>query len=269
MAVFLFLNVIQGQNQLRDTIIHVEGQPLHFRILIGEGNPILFESGNGDDGSVWDPILDSIYQQTKATLITYDRVGLGKSDLTADSISFQAEVRYLEQALSALGIDDDLLLVAHSFGGFYSSLFAYNNRSRVKGAVFIDIATPCFMAKEWSEDYISGISEMDWKMIKEHRTGLYYTLQNLPAITDYMASRFLRSEVPLTLIAAENLPNENTLRTEVERVNYVKCLHDYGHLPNHKYILAQGADHHVWRKRPDLVVEEITRLYQEVTNKKE
>lgn len=264
-TLFLISNLAQGQDQIRDTTIIVENQPLHFRITLGEGNPILFEAGNGDDGSVWNSILDSIHQQTNATLITYDRVGLGKSKLTTDSISFQDEVRYLENALDSLGIEGDLLLVAHSFGGFYSSLFAYNNATRINGAVFIETATPCFMTKEWSENYISGISDQDWQMIKAYKIGLYYTLRNLPVITDYMAPRFLNSKVPLTLIVAENLPNENTLRTSLDRVNYSNCLENYGHLPMHKYVLAKEADHHVWIKRPHLVIEEITQLYQAVT----
>ena len=43
----------QGQAQTLDTLVDVGTHQLHFKIWPGEGTPILFEAGNGDDGSVW------------------------------------------------------------------------------------------------------------------------------------------------------------------------------------------------------------------------
>lgn len=77
-----------AEAQTIDTLIDVGGHKLHFNIIKGKGTPILFESGNGDDGSVWQPILDNIYKATNATLITYDRAGLGKSEIDTNKISF-------------------------------------------------------------------------------------------------------------------------------------------------------------------------------------
>jgi hypothetical protein len=59
--------------QTIDTSVDVGGHSLHFHIIKGKGTPILFEAGNGDEGSIGQPILDNIYQSTHATLITYDR----------------------------------------------------------------------------------------------------------------------------------------------------------------------------------------------------
>ena len=44
----------------------------------------------------------------------------------------------LEEGLKKLGYDDDIILVAHSLGGFYSTLFASRNEQNVKQVVFID-----------------------------------------------------------------------------------------------------------------------------------
>ena len=80
-----------------------------------------FESGNGDDGSVWRPILDDIYKATNATLITYDRAGLGKSEIDTNKISFLNEIKDLELALKKLGDSKKIFIVCHSFGGYYAS----------------------------------------------------------------------------------------------------------------------------------------------------
>ena len=76
--ILIFLYSISLQSQSLDTLVDVGGYNLHFNIIKGEGIPILFEAGGGNDGSVWNNILDPISKVTGTTLITYDRSGFGK-----------------------------------------------------------------------------------------------------------------------------------------------------------------------------------------------
>jgi hypothetical protein len=254
----------KGQSQSLDTLVNVGNHQLHFKIIKGKGTPILFESGNGEDGSVWEPLLQDIHKATGATLITYDRAGLGKSGIDTTKISFKREIKNLKKALKKIGYKKDYFLVAHSFGSFYASEFSQRIKGKITGAVFIDVATPCMTTKEWASKYKKELSAEVWVMLKKHREGLYYVLQNFPNIADYMSTRYISNDIPLTLIVAENLPNENTLKTEEDKINWVKCLKEFGNLPNHKYVLAKNTDHKVWEKEPKMVIEEITRLYLKV-----
>ena len=80
--VILFISIIiynVPKAQALYPLISINGYKLHFNIIKGNNSPILFEAGNGDDGSVWQPILEEIHKATGATLITYDRAGLGKA----------------------------------------------------------------------------------------------------------------------------------------------------------------------------------------------
>ncbi|PIB28028.1 hypothetical protein [Maribacter sp. 4G9] len=61
---------IRGQ----DTLVDIGGYNLHFIIVKGDGIPILFEAGGGNDASVWNGILDKIHEVTGTTLITYCRL---------------------------------------------------------------------------------------------------------------------------------------------------------------------------------------------------
>jgi pimeloyl-ACP methyl ester carboxylesterase len=171
----------------------------------GKGTPILFEAGNGDDGSVWQPILVDIHKETNATLITYDRAGLGKSEIDTNKISFVNEIKDLEAALKKLGYSKKLFIVCHSFGGYYASLFTYRNIKEVKGVVCIDVATPCFFTQEWSDHFVESIKTEDWEMIKKYKLGLYYVLSNLTATSIYMTDKFLTSKTQATMISAENI----------------------------------------------------------------
>ncbi|MEO6903994.1 MAG: alpha/beta fold hydrolase [Bacteroidia bacterium] len=262
--VLILLIHSKGQSQTIDTLINVNGLKMHFVITKGEGIPILFESGNGGDASDWISILDEIHKKTNATLITYDRAGLGKSEIDTTNVNFKQEINNLEKGLKTLGYNKKIFLVSHSFGSFYSSLFAHRNKSEIMGAVFIDVATPCYFTEKWTTDYTNSLKKTeDWKWIKQNKIGLYYVLKQLPKISIYMQDRFIPSSIPLTLIRAENLPPSSIVKDE-ERRKWISCLQEFGELPNHRYVVAKNADHIVWEKDPQLVIDEITKLYLKV-----
>lgn len=256
----------KGQTQVLDTFIDVSDHQLHFKIIEGKGTPILFEAGNGDDGSVWEPLLQSIHNETGATLITYDRAGLGDSGIDTTAISFRREVKNLKKALRKLGYRKDYFLVAHSFGSFYASEFTKRNRGRITGAVFIDVATPCDLNVEYACKVKNSISKENWALIKAYKIGLYYVLRKFPEIAAYMSKRFIANTIPLTLIAAEvREPTKEIGETEQDVIRMTNCLKAFGHLPNHKYVLAPNAEHKVWKQSPEIVIEEIVELYGRIS----
>ncbi|UII19928.1 alpha/beta fold hydrolase [Fulvivirga ligni] len=259
--IFTFTIFCTSTAQTLDTLIDVGTHKLHFKIIKGSRTPILFEAGNGDDGSVWEPIVNEIHKATQATIITYDRAGLGLSEIDTTTISFQQEIKDLETALIKLGFNDGIMNVSHSFGGFYSILFASKNPSKIKGAVFIDTALPCSMTQEWSQNFISNISEEDWKLIKTHKIGLYYVLKNLSDISNYMSNKTLPAALPVTIIGAEI---QQPYLTPNEQQQWIDCQEAFGALPNHKYVQAQGAHHKIWKDKPQLVIDEIVQMYNRV-----
>lgn len=262
---FIFLLIFNnGESQIIDTLVDVGGHKIHFNILKGKGLPILFESGNGDDATVWKDILIPLHDSTQATLITYDRAGLGKSGIDTTNISFKNEIKDLENGLKKLGYFKEVFIVSHSFGSFYSSLFAYRNKSKVKGAVFIDVVTPCFVTGEWSKEFVDSISLQDWKMIKQYKLGLYYVLSNFHEISIFMNDKFLNDNTPVTLIRAENIL---AMVKNHEKEKWINCLKSYGTMKNHTYVVAKNSEHKVWEKNPQVVFEEIVKLYNQVSNK--
>lgn len=263
-TLFCVLLFNYSQSQIIDTLVTVGGHKIHFTILKGNGVPILFESGNGDDGSVWKDILTPLHHSTGATLITYDRAGLGKSGIDTINISFKNEVKDLEIGLKKLGYFKEVFIVSHSFGSYYSSLFAYRNKSKVKGAVFIDVATPCFFTSQWTKEFVDSISTNDWKMIKQYRLGLYYVLSHFQEISIFMSDKFLNHKTPVTIIRAENiLP----MVKDNEKEKWINCLKLYGTMENHTYVVAKNSEHKIWEKNPQIVIEEIIKLYNKVSKK--
>ena len=58
------------------------------------------------------------------------------------------EIIGLEKALIKLGYDKEFVLVAHSLGGLYATLFAVRNPTKIKGATFFDTSIPCFFTEK-------------------------------------------------------------------------------------------------------------------------
>tara|TARA_B110000046_G_scaffold183110_1_gene218531 strand:- start:1445 stop:1744 length:300 start_codon:yes stop_codon:yes gene_type:complete len=81
----LFFLPFSIHSQTQDTLVDVGGFKIHFKIMKGEGNPIPFDAGAGNDGSVWDNILEKIHKVTGTTIITHDRSGFGQSKLNPNS----------------------------------------------------------------------------------------------------------------------------------------------------------------------------------------
>jgi pimeloyl-ACP methyl ester carboxylesterase len=120
-------------------------------VSAASGIPILFESGGGDDATVWKYILKRVAAMTGTTLITYDRAGVGKSEMDPSQHGVGNGVKGLEIGLKSLGYAGDIMLVAHSLGGFYATLYASRNPQHVKAAVLIDANPACF----FTDDYLA------------------------------------------------------------------------------------------------------------------
>lgn len=249
-----------GQAQTIDTLVDVGNYKLHFSILKGKGTPILFESGNGSDASVWKSILMQLHDSTKATLITYDRAGLGLSGIDTNKIDLPTEVKTLEIALNKLGYSKKVFLVNHSFGSFYSILFAIKNRRKIKGSVFIEPALPCNYSKKRNKEGNETVSPELWDRIRKEAVGLYYVLINYEKIYDLMENKKFPLKIPTTVIGAEN---QAFLKTESYKNEWQQCIKSFGTLTNHTYVFAKKCGHTVWQDNPQLVISEIVKLYRQ------
>ena len=78
--------------------------------------------GAFNDRSTGDPLAR--FLAPHFTVITYDRAGLGKSDVVPGAWKVQSAVSDLKAGLKQLGITKDVTLVAHSQAGEIASAMA-------------------------------------------------------------------------------------------------------------------------------------------------
>ena len=262
LSIFILCSTIAKSQEI-DTLIDVGGYKLHFHIIKGKGIPILFESGGGDDGSVWNRLLPYVADTLVATLITYDRAGFGKSELDANKHGIVNGIKGLETGLKKLGYKGNIMLVAHSLGGFYATLYASRHSKTVRAAVLIDANTSCFFTDSFVNTEEAVVKERLQKL-KLENPGVYYIYSDLRSTADIMRETTFPLHIPVIDIVAERTPFDGTPDDE----RWKNCHQQFVMAsPNRKGIIAYGSGHYVFREKPDLVFDAIVKVYLNIDQK--
>ena len=258
-----------ARSQGTDDFIDVQGDRLHFRVLIGSGVPILFEAGGGDDGTVWTNITKPVRDITDATVITYDRAGFGKSELNAqqqaiDRHGIQNGIEELEAALQRLGYDGNIMLVAHSYGALYATLYAARHPTLVKAAVLIDGSSACWFTDGWMKTF--GEKWQGEKKPEPEQWGNYYQSANLPRTVEIMRSTPFPPEIPVIDLVSENPPFSNN----ADIARWKDCHRQFVNAqPNREGITACRCGHYIFRDNPPLVIHAIVKAYVGVVDRQQ
>jgi len=234
--IFTLISLITNAQTI-DTLINVGKYKLHFTIIPGKEIPILFEAGGGNDGTVWNRITRSVAEATGATVITYDRPGLGKSGIDSTDMSIENDIRGLEKALEILKYQKAIMLVSHSIGGFYNTLYASRNRNTVKAIVYIDANLPCFFTQEQYEKMNAS--------------------QNFKNMVETVRKNQLPPSIPVTDIVSEKTLFYGT--PDAER--WKECHHNFNNVSNHKEVIAYETGHYIFLQNSQLVINSIVTMY--------
>lgn len=117
-----------GRGHGQDPIDRVGEFNLNFRIIPGSETTILLESGGGPQLNYWGRLPDMLARQTGATVVAYDRAGVGKSDLPSTPYDVREDASMMWQALGSLGLDKHVILIGHSCGGVINRLSGRGSR---------------------------------------------------------------------------------------------------------------------------------------------
>ena len=118
----------------------VNGSPMHL-YCTGTGTPtVIFESGLGDDWLIWQKVQPELARVTR--VCSYDRAGLGWSDPQAGPRGARTIAEQLHALLQTANLAKPLLLVGHSSGGLYARGFAGTYSAEVIGLVLVEASSP-------------------------------------------------------------------------------------------------------------------------------
>ncbi|MBM9510531.1 alpha/beta fold hydrolase [Actinacidiphila acididurans] len=236
-----------------------DGHRLAFYVTPGSGRTIVLDSGGGEDASYWKDLVPKLHAATGATVITYDRAGMGKSDVVPGAWNAEGTAGDLTSGLEQLGVTGNVILVSHSEAGEVANYFAAENPKMLSGAVLVDSNLPQFFTDEEIARVVAGSrSQID---VAKRDPGKPGNRQLISTAEDYLPAHqaFHKvswpDSVPVTVIVSEKTPFDGSpvdaQRWRDAAASFVKAG------PHRTLVTAKGSSHDVPKDRPALVLKEI------------
>jgi pimeloyl-ACP methyl ester carboxylesterase len=245
-----------------DFLIDVGGCHLHFTVIRGSETRIVLEVGGGADASQWGTFPKHLAQETGATVVMYDRAGFGKSDMPETPYNMIEEVDWFVEGLRQLGLDEDIILMGHSYGGWLIRLTASRYPEVVRGMVFIDPFSAEFvnlMDVEYLDNHPMCGKELPFAnsdpedLTKNQRGGIRMVKEGLaPKVA--ITQNTTVPKVPVRIITSGqlwwNTPEEDLAwRQAHEQIA--------ASIPGAKLIVAEESDHLIPEKQPEIIIEAV------------
>jgi pimeloyl-ACP methyl ester carboxylesterase len=254
--------VAQSQHKSIDTLIDAGGYRLHFNVITGKGTPILFEAGGGEDATTWGDLLNTVNEITQTTVISYDRAGFGKSTFDTTRHGILNGIKGLEAGLTKLGYNGNILLVAHSQGGLYATLYSSRHPDKVKGVVFIDATTSCFYQEKRLAATQRSIDENN--RTGKSKPGPYYQGADFSGNINYVRNVSFPGTVPAIDLVADNPPFSDS----ADITDWKACHRQFASASaNRTGITAYGCGHFIFKDNPQLVILSIIDVYSATLDK--
>ncbi len=115
----------------------------------GQGRPIVFLHGNPTSSFLWRDVIAEL--RDRARCIAPDLIGMGDSAKVDSLYRFADHRNYLDGFLEELGLDSDVVLVGHDWGGALLFDWASRHESGVEAIVYMETIVVPLEWEDWPE----------------------------------------------------------------------------------------------------------------------
>ncbi|MCY9805915.1 alpha/beta hydrolase [Vibrio scophthalmi] len=219
-------------------------------LLLGNGKPtVVFDSGFSDTLDAWSKIQPEISKY--ATTISYDRAGLGRSEVGPSPRSAEQIAIELKTALDSVNVRPPYILVGWSGGGLFQTVFAARYPNDVASLILVDPAT----VEHY--DYMENTSE--WTHVLKHldtlSAGNRGQLEALNMTKEQVRDSWPLMETPVTLITAMT-PLGGWPFSNQSDMAYWKSTHEnlVKNSKNTVHIIAEDSTHLMPIQDPSIII---------------
>lgn len=216
---------------------------------------IIFESGLGDDSSIWRQHKLFFKVADYADVLIYDRAGYGKSTINKEPRTIEQISLELDSIVKKYANGRKVILVGHSLGGMIVRDYAVKHKDNVAAILFVD------PAHEHYNKPTQEIQDQIYNILKKNLGANHgATLEAKELINDskYMAVLSDLPNVPVTVLTSmktDSIHNEADRKLLYEAHEKLKSgVSDFTHIPTTK------SSHYIMLDEPDLVIREIHNL---------
>lgn len=274
-------------------LVDVGGYRLHVQCSGTEGAQggptVVMDAGIGECSLSWSVVRPEIAKF--ARVCTYDRAGLGWSDLAPTARTSQQIVNDLHALLTNAGIEPPYVMVGHSFGGLNVRLYASQFPEEVAGMVLVDACHEDYPIRRFWPLYIRlglltaplGIPRLFAGVVSENpifagdskypsaykavATGTKYlnTVRREWSAVDESWSQARSSKKslgdrPLVVLLATSDYELFPVISELEQELADRSTEG-------KLIMVEQSGHHIQHDRPDTVIDAVRKVVEAVRNR--
>lgn len=256
-----------------ESMIDVGGRSLHC-FAYGNGSPtVVLVSGLEIPQEYWNTVIPDL--AAKTTVVTFDRAGIGKSEIGDLPTHGEQSAKDLRVLLDKLSVPGPYILVGHSYGGSVVRLFASMYPENIGGLI---------LEETQHEDVLSEMR----KVLKG---------EDLETFEQVLVAGFEAPENPMTEGDYRNATREQVKESEplprvpfviltcADRVNAMQPLFSDGAIeelatldfammnelaasvPGGRQIMIEGTGHHVHVDKPEALLVPLVEMINEVKEK--
>jgi pimeloyl-ACP methyl ester carboxylesterase len=241
-----------------DRLVDIQGKKMHI-LERGQGEPaVVFLTGLICPLEHFYTVQTQVSKMTKT--FSYDRSGLGLSDIVDSVRTFDHVANELRTLLDHENIKGPYILVAHSYGGGIARQFYKQFPEKVAGFVFVDCANDgIYLDSLVLKKIIPANLEPDSLATKGEAFERSYARHSMSSLNEVFTT-----ELPVHLLVATG-PRAGAPELISTKVNTYKEFKKG--VPQMKIIYTKHSGHHIQRDQPELVVQSITAVIDEVRAK--
>lgn len=238
-----------------DTLVDVGGHVLHLVVRRGERPvTVLFEAGGGADATSWGAVPERLATCSAATIVAYDRAGLGRSELGPEDLTPAAELDDIRAAMERLSLPEATIVVGHSYGAMLALAAAKRFPEKVRGLVLVDPMNPAFASEE------ADVLAATVPDLPESPTPRDLAIQRMARSMDSLTAALLDVEpglaVPMVVVSAGR---DWWGSPEVDAA--WKASHaELASRARRRRVVSKASDHDIPNEDPEAVVEAILAL---------
>jgi pimeloyl-ACP methyl ester carboxylesterase len=228
-------------------------------LVAGQGAPsIVFESGLGTFKETWHWIFSDLARTTR--VFAYDRAGTGESVARSNNRSGAQIVSELHDLLAEVNIGPPYVLVGHSMGGMYISLFARTYPDEIAAVVYVDARHEEFAPRCWSaHGKYCAPTPTAAELMGEGKRASAKEIAG-----EALARQQLREAGPFPPVPVLVLTAVETMREAKSNEVWMEMQQELAKLsPKGKQVICKDCGHTVFADDPGLVAGEIRKIVEQ------
>jgi len=240
-----------------------DSEKFNYKIL-GDGKPtIVIDLAMGETLLSWDTLQTRLSQLS--TVVTYDRLGLGKSDSTSVPRTIENLSSDLNEFLTEKEIPEPYLLIGHSLGASIIRKYQNNHPENVVGMILIDPVHEdqfdrlmAIKSKDEQEKTLRGREDFEKTLTTGEKNEAIQYHQQRAAMREVK----FPNNIPITIISSFQVGHG---ATEEDRQIKKELFNQWlNQAPQIKLIATTKSGHYIQDSEPELLIDEVELMIEKL-----